>query len=289
MKIRYIKILAIVAILFTMGCDDKEGYDYDAIIPKVLDGVQGPTEAVQTFTATYSTSYFRGGSTWTWTASDAKIKSVSDDTHSAVVEFDQYPADGYATITVTETTHGGLTSDPATLEVLVKKYCPLTNGVNDLVGTWTGDDGWFDCIITSAVSGGKLQFSGMSFGFIEGFWGETVIDSKPIEVTINEDGTLEIPRQYVYTTEYDGDTYDYEIKGSGTWDNCGGSPVLVIKYDVYYAGDSAGLAETYSSYLDNIPYLTANITLSNDKKAIVLPSVKLSAEKLAALKACHKK
>ncbi len=121
----------------------------------------------------------------------------------------------------------------------------------------------------------SIEVTGMSEGFIEGWWGEEVIEGGTITMTVNNDGTVVIPRQYVYTTLWDGDPYDYEIAGAGTWDNCGASPTMLIIYDVYYEGDEAGLAETYSAYLNEIPYLTADITLSTKKSEKIFNKVSL--------------
>ncbi len=253
----------------------QDAYDYNAIIPKVLDGVQGPEIAIQTFTADFTIGYHRGGSTWEWSAQDATVKSVSEDTRVATVEFNTFPADSFATVTVAETTMGGITSDPVSMEVRVKKYCPLENGNSDLVGSWTGTDGQgpdytFESIITTEVSGESLAVSGISVGVINNFWGEAVIDGGTILMTVNVDGTVTIPRQYLYTTEYNGAPYDYEIEGSGNWDNCGESPTLLINYDIYYANeadafpDGAGMAEYYPSYFGDTPYLTAEIQLDNN-------------------------
>jgi hypothetical protein len=250
----------------------QEAYDYNAIVPKVLGGVKGPAIAIQTFTADYTIGYYRGGSTWNWTATDATVKSVSADTRVATIEFKQYPASGKAKVSVTETTMGGKTSEPVSFDVTVKKYCPLPNGIAGLVGSWTGTDGQgadytFDSQITTVVSGTKLAVTGMSVGFITEFWGEAIIDGGTFMMTWNVDGTVDIPRQYIYTTEYEGDPYDYEIKGSGTWDNCGSAPKLLINYDIYYTGEADGLAKQYASYLDGIAYLTANIELDGTKSA----------------------
>jgi len=243
----------------------QDAYDYNAIVPEVLGDISGPTTAIQTFTSDYTIGYHRGGSTWNWSAEGATVQSVSEDTRTATILFSN---DGTATVTVTETTMGGVTSDPKSLEVSVMTYCSLPNGVADLVGSWSGTDGQgadytFDSQITTVVDGDKLAVSGMSVGFINNFWGEAVIDGGTFMMTVNEDGTLDIPRQYIYTTEYEGDPYDYEIEGSGTWDNCGDSPTFVIDYDIYYPGDADGLAKQYASYLDDIPYLTADIALDN--------------------------
>lgn len=250
----------------------QEAYDYNAIIPKVLGSIQGPATAIQTFTGNYTIGYYRGGSTWNWSATDATVKSVSADTRVATIEFAQFPASGKAKVTVTETTMGGKTSEPVSIEVTVKKYCPLPGGIAGLVGSWTGTDGQgadytFESQITTAVSGTKLAVTGMSVGFINEFWGEEIIEGGTFMMTWKEDGTVDIPRQYIYTTEYEGEPYDYEIKGSGNWDNCGSSPKLLINYDIYYPGDAKGLAATYASYLDGIGYLTADIELSKTKSA----------------------
>jgi hypothetical protein len=261
----------------------QEAYDYNAIVPKVLGGVKGPTIAIQTFTADYTIGYYRGGSTWNWSATDANVKSVSADTRVATIEFAQYPASGKAKVTVTETTMGGKTSEPVSFDVTVKKYCPLPNGVANLVGSWTGTDGQgdytFDSQITTVVSGTKLAVTGMSVGFINEFWGETIIDGGTFMMTLNVDGTVDIPRQFIYTTEYEGDPYDYEIKGSGTWDNCGSAPKLLINYDIYYPGDAKGLAATYASNLGGTGYLVADIELSGTKSAQTLVQ-NISAKKI---------
>jgi len=245
----------------------QEAYDYDAIIPAVIGGVSGPAIAIQTFTADYTIGYYRGGSTWNWSATDATVLSVSDDTRTATIQFSNYPDDGTATVTVTETTMGGITSDAASKEVTVQKYCALENGVSDMVGSWSGTDAYYESIITMAVSGTDLAVTGISVGFIQDWWAETVTAGGTVTMIVNEDGTVEIERQYIYTTDYEGDPYRYEIEGEGTWDNCGDSPSMIIDYDIYYEGDEAGLAETYSSYLGGIPYLTATIELDNSSKS----------------------
>lgn len=154
------------------------------------------------------------------------------------------------------------------------EFCPLANGVADLVGSWSGTDGQGDYTYSSqiktAVSGTKLAVSGMSVGFINDFWGEAVIAGGTFNMTVTGNGMVDIPRQYIYTTTYAGAPYDYEIKGSGKWTNCGAKPTLLINYDIYYPGDVKGLAATYASYLGGIGYLTANITLSGSTKSAVI-------------------
>ncbi|MBN2484536.1 MAG: hypothetical protein JXB34_01050 [Bacteroidales bacterium] len=155
-------------------------------------------------------------------------------------------------------------SNSADVNVSVMMVCDLANGANDLAGSWDGTDAWFwpgSGISTTAISADTLLVNGLGAPFIEEWWGETVIEGGSFKMFVSTFGTLTIPRQYIYTTEYEGDPYDYEIEGSGFWDNCGTKPVLKISYDIYYAGDVAGLAATYSAYLDGNSYLYTEITL----------------------------
>lgn len=237
----------------------QDAYDYNSIIPDVL-GMTGPGIAIQTFTADYTINYYRGGSTWNWTAENATVESVSDDSRIATIRFTN---DGSATVTVTETTMGGKTSEPVSLSVTVQKYCPLANGAADLVGSWSGTntDG-YPCEVAVTLSGSNLNIAGLSKDFIQDWWGETIIEGGSFNMTVNIDGTLSVPRQYIYTTDWNGDPYRYEIAGSGTWDNCGSKPAMIIDYDIYYEGDSGGLCAAYGpNYFGGITFFTATISL----------------------------
>jgi hypothetical protein len=145
------------------------------------------------------------------------------------------------------------------------EFCPLVNGVADLVGSWSGSDAGYTSIITTAVNGEDLDVSGMGVGFIEDFWAETPVAGGTFTMTVYGNGIVDIPRQHLFTTLYGGANYDYDIKGSGKWTNCGANPTLLITYDIYYEGEDAGLAQQYAAYLGGIPYLTADITLSGKK------------------------
>ena len=151
------------------------------------------------------------------------------------------------------------------------EFCPLENGVATLVGSWSGDDGTgvetYPSQITTEVSGDKLAVSGIAVGFMNNFWAEEIVSGGTFEMTVTGNGKLNIPRQYVFTTVYDGANYDYEIEGSGKWENCGSTPHLIITYDIYYPGDAKGLAASYPSYTGGDPFLTADINLTGTKSA----------------------
>lgn len=160
-----------------------------------------------------------------------------------------------------------------TYELKRIEFCPLVNGIADLVGSWSGEDAYYDSEISTAVDGTQLRVSGMNAGFISDWWAETIVAGGSFLMTVTGNGLVDIPRQYIFTTVYSGTQYRYEIKGSGKWENCGASPRFIITYDIYYEGDADGLAKMYASYLGGIPYLTADITLDITKGAANIVSV----------------
>ncbi|SHI89233.1 hypothetical protein SAMN04487911_10761 [Arenibacter nanhaiticus] len=134
-----------------------------------------------------------------------------------------------------------------TYNLLRIAFCPLENGTEDLAGAYSSTidlNGYGDAI-TTVASDGDLMISGLGVSFINGFWGEAVIEGGTINAKVAANGVVTIPRQYIYTTEYEGDPYDYEIAGTGKWTNCDAKPTLVIDYDIYYVGEDTGLAAQY--------------------------------------------
>jgi len=260
-----------VAVMLFPACgetyieENQNAYTAQDVVPLIL-GTSGPSLVLQTFVYDFKVTYARSGSEWNWSSSDATVQSVSADTRTATILFDNLPASGKAVIKVSETTAGGLTSPEKDIEVTVKQFCPLPNGAGSLVGSWSGDDAYYDGAVITATSSSStiLNMSGISELFIEDWWGETVIDGGTIAVTVNNDGTLTIPRQYIYTTDWEGDPYDYEIEGTGLYDFCPDDPTIYLQYDIYYAGDDTGLAETYAAYFPNA-YLFSNLALTGKK------------------------
>ena len=145
---------------------------------------------------------------------------------------------------------------------------PLANGVADLAGSWGVVESYTNGVyfdegsFSASWDGTYLIASGLGGEFIKNFWAETVVAGGDCNMTVTEDGTITIPRQYIFTTVYDGDNYDYEIEGSGSWVSlCGEAPVMKLQYDIYYVGDADGLAAIYAGYL-GAPYLGAKFVLN---------------------------
>jgi hypothetical protein len=257
-----------VAILLFTTCGKtymekaQDNYSASNVVPIIL-GTSGPTSVLRSFPFDYKVTYDRAGSTWTWTATDATIQSVSTDTKTATVLFGTLPASGKALISVTETTAGGVVSAVKIITVNVAQFCPLA--ITGFVGAWGGTDGFnsgthlrASQVVVSAPTSTGVSVRGLNFGWISAKWGETITAGGTIFMKINPNGTTVIADQYCFTTDYEGSPYEYWIKGTGTWANCGAKPTMVITYTLYYKSDGSVLP---SDYYAGIPAFVATLTL----------------------------
>jgi hypothetical protein len=264
LRIAFLLTTAALMITCTKSDIEKAREDYSAakVIP-IVQGISGSASVLQTFAYDYTLTYDRSGSTWAWTGVDCTVQTVSEDTRTATVLFSVIPAAGAkAKIHVVETTVGGKSSPEGEYLVTVNPFCPLP--IAGFVGTWTGTDGQgttyiYPTTITTTLSGTKILLNGINVGVMGDFWGETIISGGTCLMTVNENGTVDIPEQYFCDTDYSA---GYKIKGSGTWGNCGAKPNLLINYDIWYPDGGYWIAAHYKSYFGNKDYLTANITLN---------------------------
>jgi hypothetical protein len=144
----------------------------------------------------------------------------------------------------------------------VQKFCPFV--MDDFVGTWPGTDGIpvgshnrVSQVVISDPTATTVQVTGLNFGWITVKWGETIIDGGTVTMTVNSNGTTSIPDQYCFTTDYGGTSYEYWIKGTGIFSNCGATPTLIINYVIYYKAD--GFTLPIDQYGSNYPYFVANL------------------------------
>lgn len=245
---KYISFFAALVIILS-ACEksdiDKanEAYDFSKVIPEVL-GVSGPANATQTFSESYSVNYFRGGSTWSWSATGATVSSTSADGHDAEILF---TSAGEAVITVTETTMGGLTSEPFDYPVEVAEFCPMSR--DDFLGTWVGaetGDSEVDPLTVTFIAGDaadeiKVEATAGTPAFMsEVFlgWGETFQAGFGLEgdivITINENGSLSMGLDYWGQTL--PGPWDYWYFGSGLWSGCGAAPSMDFDFNLDWDG-----------------------------------------------------
>ncbi|NPA68216.1 MAG: hypothetical protein GXO50_06365, partial [Chlorobi bacterium] len=141
--------------------------------------------------------------------------------------------------------------------------------LNFASSSWGGTDGslsssydWrFPSAVVTAGTSGAYTIDKLNVDWMENIWGETVTSTTPVDIVINDDGTLEIPDQYYMTTDYAGDPYDYNISGTGTWNRY----MTPVSMEIHYEMDQDGflvanwlLNNGYSDY----PYFIAEIVVS---------------------------
>lgn len=248
---KYISFFMALFVIFS-ACEKtdiqkaNDAYDFDKIVP-VVQGIAGPSSVSQTFSEPFSVNYFRGGSTWSWEATGATITSTSEDGREIEVLF---PDAGTATLTVTETTQGGIVSEPYTSDdITVNAFCPMTR--DDFLGTWSGQetgDSEGDISVTFIAGAGPNDILVEAIDGIPGFfsfvftgWGETFQagfgPEGDIFLVINANGSLSLG------LEYWGQTlpgpYDYWYFGEGNWDGCGDAPTMSFSFNLDWAGDGA--------------------------------------------------
>ena len=229
----------------------QESYDWSKVQPKIMN-FAGPSlvSASGQVASNYSVAG-RGGSSYEFTAHNWGADIVVDPTFNFKVSitWNQASADTMALLTVVETTHAGVKSDPDTLEVTLDAFCPMT--IDDFVsaswtGTETGDSvidpftvsfekGTGDVIIAKA-SGGipaflSQVFTGWGESFQAGFGNEG-----DIHLTIGAlDGS--ISGTGVYWGQTLPGPYDYWQVVGGNWNGCGASPHMSISYGLDWSDD----------------------------------------------------
>jgi len=131
----------------------------------------------------------------------------------------------------------------------INEFCPLINNPGDFAGTWSGNDAFDFGVpenVSMTVNGDSLIVTGLSSYMIQYWWGETITSGGSCSMKVTDNSEVFIPRQFIYTTLYNGASSSYDIKGSGTWKNCGATPTLHIVYDIYYAGETTGIGAAYN-------------------------------------------
>ncbi len=135
---------------------------------------------------------------------------------------------------------------------------------------WYGIDTEFEyeSQVTALIACNKGLIYGLNHGWMWDFWGEEVIVEGDVAFTIDSEGGITIPKQYCFTTLYDGAEYPYEISGTGTYDDSGEYPMMTITYVLDQEGfDPSGWCYD-NGYMDN-PDFTAVLTLDPNGLPVV--------------------
>ncbi len=247
MKLKTLNIFSLMlmgVLVMLSSCEKEDDYNFDAIEP-IIFSMDGPpllaAHGLPEFPEKYSVAH-RGGSSFDWTLGGHGGTYVVDDDFESIiyVTWNQSDADTEGTITVTETTAGGVTSDPFTYTVTLTAFCP------EVMDTWGGDwvshnflgetdYGYEDVeveVVGTALNTLKLNafFDWVTVGFWEENWipGEGNEGNAIIEFDCGN--TVKIDSQLL------GVTYEwgpYWLWGEGTFDP--DTKTIVLNYSIGWA------------------------------------------------------
>ncbi len=105
---------------------------------------------------------------------------------------------------------------------------------------WLGNDATYSSQVTTTESCDGNTMTGLGFGWMLDWWGETIVSGGTLSYTISGNA-ITIPLQKYCTTTYKGVAQPgYSVQGTGTIDNSGAYPVYDIHYDFIQSGQSIG-------------------------------------------------
>jgi len=254
-----IVLILILTVAVAGGCKKNKDSKPKEIIPKVLD-FRGPT--VVTASGLEAFEYkvaYRGGSSFSFTIVGYGATIEVPDTaypNKVLVTWNQSSVDTFAYLVCVETSVSGLVSDPDSLGVTLKKFCPWT--MDDFVGIWTGiETGDSDTTLTLSfihnpedgnqvlrvkamadtnAQGGVYVPPFLSRLFVA--WGERFIAGQGNEgdvlLHINlTDGKITIEND-LWGESLPGRNH-YWTGGSGTW--CGCTDSIQLNFEMYWSTD----------------------------------------------------
>lgn len=165
-----------------------------------------------------------------------------------IIPVDNNEEDGNKTLTITLTSSsGGETiglpgpdgnskSFTITIEDNDCKFSLKELGEATWVGTDnvpSGEKGPNTSLITANFEDPNLLLEGIGYAWITDtdYWNEVVVESNPVITTIDPiTFELIIEKQYLCTTIFDGNNYEYYIQAKGVYSSC--SEKMIINYDL---------------------------------------------------------
>ena len=240
-----ISFLVVIAFMFS-ACEKppvelaNEEYDYNNIVPVVM-AIAGPSavaaHGLSDFPYTYSAPT-RGGSSWAWTVttlSGAGAAEITPEENGRIakINFPQRSVVDTATVSVIETTMGGVSSVPKTMKVALNAFCPYLWA--DWAGNYTGTSGAHSdpVVFTATTDLNHFKVDGLA-DFVYSSWGEswTKGDGSCIG-SFSCGDVFTILKQWVGDSDYPD---VYYIEGSGTVDPA--TKTITLTWEVFYTGSS---------------------------------------------------
>ncbi len=213
--------LLLLTLFIFSSCEKEDTYDYNSIYP-VISTINGLTSGlVQTQTVEYSV-FPRGGSTFEWTVTNATIKSVNEVTNKVEVYLQNA---GKVTVSVVETTLGGIKSEPKSIVFNVGEFCPFV--IDNFLGAFNCDEEGYGVYGVNFTK--NEAFPNRIYN--DNFWDYAAAGQL---IYYEFDGTLNqnvnVPLQpFIF-----GDGSEGSVVGSGKYDGC--AHTLTVSYTVVYDG-----------------------------------------------------
>jgi len=223
--------LLLLTLFVFSSCEKEDNYDYDSIYP-VISSIAGLTSGlVQTQVIEYSV-FPRGGSTFEWTVTNATIKSTNEATNKIQVNLLNA---GPVTISVVETTLGGVKSEPKAITFNVGEFCPLV--LDNFLGAFNCDEEGYGVYGVNFTKNDAFP----NRVYNDNFWdyaaaGQTIY--YVFDGSLNQN--INVPMQ----TFIFGDDTEGSVVGSGKYDGC--TNTMTVTYTVVYGGDASTTKHVFS-------------------------------------------
>jgi len=136
----------------------------------------------------------------------------------------------------------------------------INNFINQQI-SYTGTDAGYDSQVSTGVDCAGMTIAGLNAEWMFDFWGETIEEEGTVYWTVDDAGVVTIESQYVFTTDYSGDLYDYTVTATGTYNEATGE--LYLQYYLDQDGFSPSNWAFDNGYQDT-PYFEATLMAASD-------------------------
>lgn len=216
--------------------DDGDLVDIESTISVALMGTPLATDLVITLGIDPSTTI--SPSMYTLSATSITIpagKTSGSVTVKSIVDEMPIAEQMKLVLTLNEGAHNAPAGTTLTYNMFRIDYCFTV--LEDLVGSWTGNDTWdYPTEVVTTLEDGKLIINGIGFGWFQDWWGEVIITNTPLVMDVNVvTGSFTIAEQPYLTSTWGGDPQPaYGLSGSGKIDAC--NKVITLDYVFHQGG-----------------------------------------------------
>lgn len=133
------------------------------------------------------------------------------------------------------------------------EYLGINNFKNQEI-SYSGIDADYDSQVTTGIDCTGNVIAGLNAEWMWDFWGESIEEEGTVYWTVDGSGVVTIESQYIFTTLYSGDLYDYTVIATGTYD------AITGEFYLQYYLDQDGFSPSnwaYDNGYQDTPYFEA--------------------------------